>query len=276
MNSLRITVLVENTTRRPGLLAEHGLAFWIEVGSRKVLFDTGQSDVLCLNINHLGIDAEKLEGIILSHGHYDHTGGLGPFLMDHEYVPIFAHPDAFGDKYTQKGDGEIRNIGLPSRSRTALQKSGGIKQTNTAMEICEGLSVTGPVPRLTDFENTGGAFFKDAGCFRPDELLDDQAVFIDTCEGIVVVLGCAHSGIINTLRYIQELVPKRPIHAVIGGMHLGSADDKRMAQTVEGLRELNVRYLYPMHCTGFEATARFWRDFPDRVMICSTGSTLEF
>lgn len=276
MNGIRLTVLVENTARGRDLQAEHGLAFWIEVGSRRVLFDTGQSGLIRRNARMLGIDLASADAVVLSHGHYDHTGGLSAVLPGAARTRVFAHPDALGEKYARSPGRGGRSIGVPASSTELLRKAADIIPTEAPVEVCEGLSVTGPIPRITDFEDVGGAFFRDEDCRCPDTLTDDQAAYLNGPDGTVVVLGCAHAGIINTLTYIKQLVPTRPIHTVIGGTHLIAAGEERMRETVSALLELDVRRLLPLHCTGFAAAARIAQEFPGRVSAAPVGTVLEF
>jgi 7,8-dihydropterin-6-yl-methyl-4-(beta-D-ribofuranosyl)aminobenzene 5'-phosphate synthase len=142
--------------------------------------------------------------------------------------------------------------------------------------VLNGLTVTGTVPRNTDFEDTGGPFFLDAACTRPDPLVDDQAVFFESREGLVVLLGCAHSGVVNTLHYISELTGGKPIHAVLGGMHLVQASPQRLERTIESLRTWHTPLLAPGHCTGMAATAALWNAFPGRCATCHVGTRFEF
>ncbi len=274
---IRVTLLVENTAAGEGMIAEHGLAYWIEIGGRSVLFDTGQGGALVGNAWKLGIRLEDAEAVALSHGHYDHTGGLPDALRGNRPVEVFLHPAALAPKYARDLSGAGREIGIPYAARQALEKpSVHVRKTESPAAVADGLTATGPVPRVTDFEDTGGPFFLDQPCKRPDPLTDDQSLFFECDKGTVVLLGCTHSGVVNTLRYVGELTDGRPIHAVIGGMHLVQATERRLEATLEEFRRLDVRLIAPCHCTGPRAAAAFWSAFPDRSAACHVAARFEF
>jgi 7,8-dihydropterin-6-yl-methyl-4-(beta-D-ribofuranosyl)aminobenzene 5'-phosphate synthase len=272
---VRITMLVENTARGQGLLGEHGLAFWIDTGAHHVLFDTGQGLVLVPNAHRLQIDLTCTDAIALSHGHYDHTGGLRHALNLAPHAKLFMHPQAVIRRYSGHAD-NAREIGMASPSEAELkQESLRIVWTAQPTEIVPGIFVTGEIPRKTAYEDTGGKFFLDAACHKPDPIADDQAIYLDTEPGIVVILGCAHAGVINTLDYIRAIT-RRPIRAVIGGTHLVNASPQRLSQTLAALRGMNLLMLAPSHCTGPRAMAALWTEFPAMIADCSVGTQWTF
>ncbi len=274
---LRITTLIENTVSRRGLLAEHGLAFWIETESKRLLFDTGQGTVLAGNARSLGIQLGHCDAIVLSHGHYDHTGGLDSVLQAAGQPRMYAHPAAFEKKYTRRSDGLIHDIGMPSlNERDVRQQVEELILTEEPTEVCEQIYVTGEIPRMTEFEDVNGPFFLDEQGTKPDPLRDDQALFFESHDGTVVLLGCAHAGVINTLRHIQRLTDDTPIHAVVGGMHLSAASPERLDRTIDAFRRLRVDRVGPAHCTGMAATVALWGALPGRCVACPVGTVMEF
>jgi len=271
---VRITVLVDNITMRARVLAEHGLAFWIEIDDHKILFDSGQGYVILNNAEELNIPLHLTQAVILSHGHYDHVGGLAK-VLSLASPDVYAHPAAFKPKFARNPDGTSREIGAAPNILKELQKR-KIIETTGAATICNRLHVTGQVPRINSFEDDSGTFFLDAELSQADTLPDDQAVFVDTSDGTVVLLGCTHSGVINTLQYVRELTGGRPIHTVIGGMHLLNASPERIAWTIEAISQLNVKRLIPAHCTGLKTAVSLCSSFPDSCEICRVGTTLTF
>ncbi|HOC56902.1 MAG TPA: MBL fold metallo-hydrolase [Verrucomicrobiota bacterium] len=143
-------------------------------------------------------------------------------------------------------------------------------------EVLEGIFASGEIPRQTTFEDTGGPFYLDSAAAQPDPLLDDQSLFFDTANGVVVLLGCAHSGVVNTVDYIRQLTGSKPTQALLGGLHLPAANPERMENTIAAFRRLEIQMLAPAHCTGLPALAQLWNAFPGRCTTCAVGISMRF
>ncbi len=269
---MTITVIIEDSVPGPILKAEHGLAFWINTGTHSILFDTGQSQLILANAHELKLDIDAVKILALSHGHYDHCGGLADVLDNAtDKVMVYAHPRALDPKYRRIQTG-TRAIGIPIHCRQALcEGRHNFKKVTAPTEIAPGMFLTGEIPRAHTEEQCEPGFCVDAQGAQPDPLLDDQALFIQTPVGTVVVLGCAHAGVINTLDYIRHLTGGQPLHTILGGMHLHSASDKRIEWTINKLQQFSVERFYPMHCTGTKAVAALWTAFPGRCFPCGVG-----
>ena len=274
--TIRITVLVENSVHRLGLVAEHGLSFHVQSGKHSLLFDTGQTDLVVINAETLRLPLDRVEAIVLSHGHYDHTGGVPAMLDVVPQARIFLHPAAFEKKFSQNS-GSSRQIGMSDCVAQAIRhRTGGFIETKGRTGIIEGVFATGEIPRATAYEDTGGAFFLDAEGTRRDPLMDDQALVIDLGRSVILLLGCAHSGVVNTLDHVQRLTNGKPVSALIGGLHLGSASEGRIQQTIARLRDAQLEMLAPAHCTGLPATAKLWSAFPALCRPAGVGTVFEF
>ena len=272
---LVLTLLSENTVRRLGLRGEHGFSVFLKKNGFRVLFDTGQSGLFLDNARILNVPVSKSDAIFLSHGHYDHTGGLLP-LMERNSAPVYGHPDIFMERFADPGPGrEPRNIGMPFPQST-FENRGMMERFTLSKDPCEveGFHLTGYVPRTTSFEDMGRFFFRDRSLKTPDDIPDDQSLFIQTGPGLVVVLGCCHSGLINTLGRIGTLTGNAHIHWIIGGTHLVAADDERLDETARALDKIGFDRISPVHCTGFRAQSYLFERYGDRYVPLECGNTV--
>ncbi len=270
---VKVAVLCDNTA---GLFckAEHGLAVLLEVDGRSFLWDCGQTDVAVYNAQVMGIDLRGVEGIGLSHGHMDHAGGLGRVLAVSGPRKIYMHPEALAPRYFVAGAAKMF-VGVPMRLEALEAAGAGVEFTRGPVEVLPGVRLTGEVPRVTDFEGPEPNLFRDEGGeLVPDSFIDDQALVVDTPEGAVVLTGCAHSGVVNILKYVLETSPR--IRAVVGGTHLGmGAPLSKVEATMEFLDGLDCGKMIFNHCTGSVVMSRMVDRFPGRFIPGQTGLVLE-
>jgi 7,8-dihydropterin-6-yl-methyl-4-(beta-D-ribofuranosyl)aminobenzene 5'-phosphate synthase len=272
---LRVTVLVDNFVAAPDLLAEHGLAMLIEGDDWRILFDTGQEGVLRPNADALGVSLCPLDAVVLSHGHYDHTGGLAGLLREVSLSTIFLHPAAMQQKYARSDNPPHRSIGMPESSREALDAvQERIVWTRSATKAVPGVWCTGEIPRLSVSENPAPGFFLDADCREPDPVADDQALFIETTNGLVVIAGCAHAGVVNTLDHVSALTGHKDVLALAGGLHLGRATHEELENCASAMASRNCRTLAPCHCTGMGAHSYLRTRFLSMVRDVGVGTEL--
>lgn len=265
------------------LLAEHGLSQLVRLYCREethsILLDTGYSPVgVPHNLEILKIDLKEIEAIVLSHGHMDHTGSLHPILesLDRQ-IPLVVHPEAFhSPRYLDMGAG--KKILFPrTLDRGDLVALGAeITESKAPVSLCNNrLLVTGEVERTTAFEKgMPNAFLSRDGKEAPDSILDDQSLVIHLKgKGLVVISGCAHAGIVNTVNFARKITGIEKIYGVIGGFHLsGPAFEPIIEDTIEEFKKMDLKMIVPMHCTGWKAIERFRKEFPSSFVLNSVGS----
>jgi 7,8-dihydropterin-6-yl-methyl-4-(beta-D-ribofuranosyl)aminobenzene 5'-phosphate synthase len=257
MNTVTITPVSENTAPTGmGLTGEHGLSFHIVNNGETILFDTGQGLVLENNMKVLGKNLSEIDKVVLSHGHYDHTGGLGA-LAEAGKFELFSHPASFLPKLASLDGINFLDIGCPFSKNYLENKSVTLNLSDKPLKISDNIKTTGEIELRNEFELTEPHFYSQTNEEKiHDTIPDDMGIIIETKKGIVLILGCTHRGIINTLEHVSEITGSKKFHTVIGGLHLGGADEKKMDLIIEQLKNFEIENLVTGHCTGSYAQTR--------------------
>ncbi len=277
----RITVICENSVLVSlRLIGEHGLSFLIE-GEHTSLFDTGQGLGIINNLKQLGKGIDAIDRIIISHGHYDHTGGLMAILKDTQRrMPVYLNEDAFIEKIALlKGpQGTVeRAIGFPLSREDYESEGGDFNFIRRFTEIDKGIHSMSNIKRPADWKGWDERLKqKNKGVIIDDPFNDDLSLLIETDSGPVVLLGCAHAGIVEILDDISAETGYREFHAVIGGTHLGTASEDYIEKAIEALKRYRVKIIGTSHCTGFRVSCYMASVFRDEFRNASVGNVFEF
>ncbi len=281
---MRLTVLVDDSKNqtRSELIAKHGLSFFIELKvdgrTTNLLMDTGPSaDIIIQNAQKLGIDLKKVDLILISHGHYDHTGGLlGVLKYIGRALPVILHPEALKPKFSVKKK-RLKKTGIPFRISELQESKGVLNLSRGPSSISPGVWVSGEIKRVSPYDGVKGFKVKEDGKIVEDLMLDDQALFVKVVnKGLVILSGCAHAGLINTIKQAQRLSGLRNIWGVVGGFHLAGASAKKINSTIEELRKAGVKLVMPCHCTGKKAVAKFVEVLGENCQKLATGDSVLF
>lgn len=288
------------------LLAEHGFSALIHPGEsgEMILWDAGGSDVALIeNMCRMKLDFNTITKIALSHGHWDHYAAMTTLLdqmqlsprlqewpegvseaelsawLEKNQIPIVAHPAAFRERWVKKEDGTLKGPFSPPPVKRWNAAGAVIVYSEKPYELAPGCWTTGHIPRQS-FEESGrpkNRFYRDGVDFIPDDLDEDQAVVINLQgKGLIVLSGCAHSGIVNTIEYARQFTGIERVHAIIGGFHLARASEEEIEKTTAYIKDLQPTYVIPSHCTGFQATSQFARQMPDAFIEGVVGATYRF
>ncbi len=275
-DSVKITCLDNDYVEPHNLLAEHGWSSFISTPDTNILVDTGQTwQVLKHNSVQLKVDLDEINSVIVTHGHYDHTGAISS-LIDSlpSSTKFIANPKVFEEKYSTKR--RLRYIGLPRKGKEIEKIRRRVLTPLGPEKLADGVCTTGPIPRVTSFELPSEYLrVKREGKLEIDPFEDEQAILINVRDlGIILVSGCAHSGIVNTIKHVQNLIGEK-IWGVVGGFHLRDANDLRIESTIRELKTLDLGLIAPAHCTGFKASAKIYQEFSSVFKVVSVGTDLK-
>lgn len=277
--------------RRPPL-AENGISYLIEIFDdyrvTRVLFDAGLTPgVLLHNLRVLGLSPWDIDHTVLSHGHPDHYGGIFGLLKAVRHpVPLVVHPAAFPARYLSMGSGAVAPYYNHPLTEATLEAAGAVLvQARGPVDVAPGVMTTGEIARKVPFEGPkpprpGGAALTQLnadGHLELDAVWDDLAVVINLRDhGLVVLTGCAHAGVINSIKHAQAVTGVQQVHGIIGGFHLGfpGVPETNIQSTIDELRQLQPTIVSPMHCSGFQTRAAVARQMPDQFFLNSVGSSL--
>ena len=267
---MKLTVLVDNNTYIDQYYrGEPALSYYLEDQDRKILFDTGYSDLYLQNAQALGIDLTQLDTIVLSHGHNDHTGGLVHFPKLDRKVKLLAHPHVFSDK---------RYEGLTISSPMSLEEAShrfDLLLTKSPLQLSPHLAFLGEIPRLTSFEAQDPlGHQKYENHWEADYVLDDSALVWQEGDQMAIITGCSHAGIVNIIQYAKKLTGRSRVQALIGGLHLFDGQSSQTQATIAYLQKEKPDKLYPCHCTSFDARAALHQVLPVREV--GVGLTLDW
>lgn len=275
----KITILCENTASpMPGIIGEHGFSALIETAGGRYLFDTGQGNTLLHNAEVLGIDLCRLDKIMLSHGHFDHTGGLPGLLSLTGPIDVHAHPNIFAKRFAldkNKSKQKLRAVGIPQTKKKLEILGARFSFCVDFTAISDTIFLTGEIPRRTDFEMPDPRLvILKAGKIWPDLISDDQSLIIKSQKGLIVIFGCAHAGIINTLHDVRNKLPNEKIHMLLGGTHLGYLNEAQIEKSIELLKSLAVDKIGVSHCTGLGPAVKLAQAFGNRFFFANAGTSI--
>lgn len=281
---IKIYFLAENKTDRPPCNAEHGLSVYIETGDRNILFDTGASDMFASNAALMGIDLAEADMCVISHGHYDHTGGVPAFCRLNDKAPVFIHKNAFKKTYGfDNGKLEAETTGIRWSDREYEQLLPRLIFTKGILKVSEDIVISGTIPDVAGCVPVELFYEKSAdGQLLPDDMEHEQFLIIrdrdeeGASNGLYIFSGCSHKGVIPVLRYAKQIFPDEKINCLVAGMHLYSASKQDRQKVVAEVLNEHIEKIMPVHCTGIDAICDLRAAMGDSCIAAYAGACYEY
>ncbi len=274
----QVTVLCENSVDEPGLIGEHGFCSFIERAKEKFLFDTGPGISLPHNVKALNKDVQGLKCIMLSHGHRDHTGGLEWAVTQVQGVEIVSHPGIFAEHLAadpKNPDAAPRRVGCPFDRGRLEEKGARFHFVSQTTEVSPGLWFVTNIERNPDQQPHDPRLLADeGGRLVPDPITDDASLLLERQGPPVLLLGCAHAGLLNILDHLERELGIKKLYAVLGGTHLKFFGPEYIPRVIDRLEAFSVEIVGVSHCTGWKAEMELAQHFGDRFRPASVGSRL--
>lgn len=271
---MKFRILMENKTDGPGYVAEHGLSVYIEAQGKRLLFDAGPSPLFVQNARAMGIDLEQVEAVVISHGHYDHTGGIPRFCEINKTAPIYIHEGAFYETYgMENGEMEKITCGIRWTEQERSRVEPRIVRTSGVTWLSENIAISGTIPQETP--SLTEPFFRklEDGSYEPDPMDHEQILAIREPEGLYVFSGCSHKGVLPAVHYARQLFRGERIAALLAGMHLYNAEADVRKKVVDSLMEEDMDLVMPVHCTGMNAICDLKTALGDKCVVATVGSS---
>jgi 7,8-dihydropterin-6-yl-methyl-4-(beta-D-ribofuranosyl)aminobenzene 5'-phosphate synthase len=265
---MKLTTLVENLVYQPHLVAEHGLSFYLDTGRRRILFDTGQSNAFIKNAKVLDIDISQVDALVISHGHYDHTGGLNAFLKENDEAPVYLKKEALDKKYNNSRS----FIGTPAIPDEYKHRLIFVEEVT---KIDEGVFIVPHIPIRNILDTSFDFFYTDKGKGMEQDKFDDELFLAITNNGMVSILSsCSHRGICNIAEEARKLF-QLPVNLLTGGFHLKNAAKEQIQSVLNYLNQLKPQNIGICHCTGVENFPRMKREAHGNVFYNFTGNVVK-